>query len=357
MLLFLEPFLDNDNEWEIRDDAHALLRIADGDYAYVFAHHREEGEWTTWQPLFIDEAIDYKIHAVIERVSGENNGYGLIWRCQDEANCTSFEISRSGHYRVRRCANGRWQPLTKWAKCPVIRQGEKALNELLIVQLADKAQFFINEQLVDELPFLERPLGHGFGFVVNGRLHIRIHNSMVLRHIEVKAAATTPKNLADSDLHTILGELNDLIGLDNIKQQVHTFINFLRVQKMRQERGLLTTSLNYHMVLVGPPGTGKTTVARLIGTIYKELGLLPRGHLVETDRVGLVAPYVGQTALKVDGLVEKALGGVLFIDEAYALMPQSDQNGQDFGREAIEAFLIEAYGRSSRPFCRDYCWL
>ena len=207
------------------------------------------------------------------------------------------------------------------------------------MQLKDKAKFYINEQLVDELDFLERPLGNGFGFVVRGQQQIRIHSTIVLRHVEWEPEENKKVTLDDGQVDLVKNELDILIGMENIKQEVSTFINFLRVQKMRQERGMLTTSLNYHMVLAGPPGTGKTTVARIIGKIYKELGLLSKGHVIETDRAGLVAPYVGQTALKVDSMVEKAMGGVLFIDEAYALMPVSHHSGQDFGREAIEALL------------------
>jgi Holliday junction resolvasome RuvABC ATP-dependent DNA helicase subunit len=345
--IFQDPFLDNDNEWEIRDDEFACLNIVEGDFGYDFVHRRDRGVWTTWQPLEIDLGVDYKIHTVIQRVSGPNNGYGLIWRCVDEENCYSFEISKSGHYRVRRCREGNWSLLRPWTASRFIRTGEQAMNELLVVQFADRARFYINEHEVAELAVPEQAEGHGFGFLVNGRLHIRIHSVIVLRHVEwqegetavtAQASETSQAESADSELAAVLSELHALVGMDNIKQEVNTFINFLKVQQMRQARGLSLPTLSYHMVLLGPPGTGKTTVARLIGRIYKALGILKRGHVVETDRAGLVAPYVGQTAARVHDMVEKALDGILFIDEAYALLPQNGQQ-HDFGQEAIEALL------------------
>ena len=340
MPIFHDPFLDNDNQWEIRDDEHALLRIEEGDYAYIFENRRFNDYWTTWQPLIIEDSQAYKIHTVLERVSGLEGGYGLIWRCRDEENCFSFEISRTGHYRIRRAREGKWSDVVPWAPCAHLRLGEQALNELQIVQLPERAKFYINEAHVDELPLPEPAEGHGFGFIVNELLRIRIHSTIVLRHIDWEAVPETPLVLEiNDDVQPVWQELNALIGLRNIKQEVRTFINFLKVQKMRQERGMPTPTLTFHMVLAGPPGTGKTTVARLIGRIYKELGLLEKGHVVETDRSGLVASYIGQTAPRVDGMVEKAIGGVLFIDEAYALMPKGETEGRDFGREAIETLL------------------
>ena len=133
-------------------------------------------------------------------------------------------------------------------------------------------------------------------------------------------------------------ELDDLIGLDNVKQEVKSLANFVRLQKQRQEKGLKTPKLSYHLVFTGSPGTGKTTVARIVARIYKDLGILKKGHTVETDRSGLVANYVGQTATKTNAIVDSALNGVLFIDEAYSLVPE-DGNGGDYGQEAISTLL------------------
>ena len=141
----------------------------------------------------------------------------------------------------------------------------------------------------------------------------------------------------EQTLEELMAELDGLIGLDGVKREVRTLTNLIKVRKMRKEHDLKVMDMSFHMVFTGNPGTGKTTVARLIAKIYKQLGFLSSGQLIETDRSGLVAGYVGQTAGKVTEVVNSALGGILFIDEAYSLARKGMDN--DFGREAIDTLV------------------
>lgn len=138
-------------------------------------------------------------------------------------------------------------------------------------------------------------------------------------------------------LEEAMAELHALIGLDTVKKDVDSLVNLVKVRALRRQRGLKCPDMSFHLVFSGNPGTGKTTVARIIGKIFSALGLLSKGHLVEVDRSGLVAGYVGQTAVKTQEVIQKALGGVLFIDEAYSLAPENAD--KDFGQEAIDTIL------------------
>lgn len=153
---------------------------------------------------------------------------------------------------------------------------------------------------------------------------------------DVTSPSSNQPNPRHGSLKSALKSLDELIGLEPVKKNVRALADFIRIQQKRQQAGLKLAPISYHCVFTGNPGTGKTTVARILAEIYREMGVVKKGHLVETDRSGLIAEYVGQTAVKTNKIIDKALDGVLFIDEAYSLV-QGGEN--DYGREAIATLL------------------
>lgn len=147
---------------------------------------------------------------------------------------------------------------------------------------------------------------------------------------------TTVSKPDDKTLEELLQELDSLVGLEKVKKDVHSLMNFIKVANVRKVKGLKVPTISYHLVFTGNPGTGKTTIARLVAQLYYKMGILAKGQLVETDRSALVAGYLGQTAIKTQKVIQEALGGVLFIDEAYSLAGDGEDS---YGKEAIETLL------------------
>lgn len=158
----------------------------------------------------------------------------------------------------------------------------------------------------------------------------------IVEEEEPQTVSDTPVTPAKPKRIAAKTELKNLIGLESVKEEVEALTNYIRIQKTRGEKGLKTSPISYHCVFTGNPGTGKTTVARILAKIYKSLGVVSKGQLIETDRSGLVAEYVGQTAVKTNKIIDSALDGVLFIDEAYSLIAGGES---DYGKEAIATLL------------------
>lgn len=190
----------------------------------------------------------------------------------------------------------------------------------------------------DETPGERKPVDTGAGVPASGKpggktgadIEAEVITDTELAE-QKKAAPAEPLDPEKTGME----ELNELIGLKTVKHDVEELIGLAKVRKMREEKGMKAVPLSLHLVFSGNPGTGKTTVARILAKLYKEIGILSTGQLIETDRSGLVAGYVGQTAIKTQKKIEEAMGGILFIDEAYTL----NQEGENYGQEAIDTIL------------------
>ena len=251
-----------------------------------------------------------------------------------------YDALRNSHFADEKAIN----TLNKLVSTSEFRENLKKLRNQnqIVPQNSNQTNFLISVLSEMKHPKLTEITIH-FEKFIQFSYNLEVKNTQELKEIIAPTPPSQSTNSSvsfpstDDTLEKVLEELNELVGLENVKKDIYELINLLEIQKKRSAEGLKNIEIALHTVFLGPPGTGKTSVARLLSRIFKHLGFLSIGQMYETDREGMVAGFVGQTATKVDKAVQESKGGVLFIDEAYGLT--ANGFGNDYGSEAVNTML------------------